>query len=162
MIDDKLNNKKILKEYSIPKLDNFTPMAITYRIKRDFLDEFVAFIQKYGVIGLIIGVVMGTAVNTLVGSFVSNILTPVISKILEFALKGVQLKDLAWEGIRYGAFIDELIKFVLIAIVVFLIIRYVVVYFLNDEEKEKFNVMKKLDPSLSVENMDFIPVKVAK
>jgi large conductance mechanosensitive channel len=117
--------------------------SILKNMKKEFLDEFIGFIQKYGVIGLAIGVVIGQAVNQLVNSLVTNIVTPIISLILNFALQGQQLRDYKFFGIGIGAFFDDLIKFVLVTFIIYLAIRYIVVHFLNDDEKEKLNLKPK-------------------
>jgi large conductance mechanosensitive channel len=123
--------------------DRYMPKRILENMKKEMFTEFVAFIQKYGVIGLAIGVVIGQAVNQLVGSLVTNIITPVISLILNFALQGQQLRDYKFFGIGLGAFFDDFIKFVLVTFIIYISIRYLAVHFLNDEEKEKLNLLTK-------------------
>jgi len=123
--------------------DRFIPKKILTTMKKEMFTEFVAFIQKYGVIGLAIGVVIGQAVNQLVGSLVTNIITPIISLVLNFALQGQQLRDFKFFGIGIGAFFDDFIKFLLITFIIYLAIRYLVVHFLNDDEKEKLNIPTK-------------------
>jgi len=119
--------------------------SIFKNMKKEFVVEFVDFIKKYGVIGLAIGVVIGQAVNQLVNSLVTNIITPVISLILNFALQGQQLRDYKFFGIGFGAFFDDFIKFTLIIFIIYISIRYLVVHFLSEEEKEKLNITKKIE-----------------
>lgn len=133
----------ITKLKSTLRTKDITPKSILNNMKKEIFTEFIAFIQKYGVIGLAIGVVIGQAVNQLVNSLVTNIVTPIISLILNFALQGQQLRDVKFFGIGIGAFLDDFIKFVLITFIIYIAIKYLVVYFLNDEEKEKLNIRKK-------------------
>ena len=124
--------------------DKFIPKKLLASMKKEVFTEFIGFIQKYGVIGLAIGVVIGQAVNQLVGSLVTNIITPLISLILNFALQGQQLRDYKFFGIGVGAFFDDAIKFVLIIFIIYLSIRYLVVHFLNDDEREKLNLKSRI------------------
>ena len=124
--------------------DRFIPKELLKNMKKEVFTEFIGFIQKYGVIGLAIGVVIGQAVNQLVGSLVTNIITQLISLILNFALQGQQLRDFKFFGIGIGAFFDDFIKFVLVTFIIYITIRYLVVHFLNDEEKEKLNILSKV------------------
>jgi large conductance mechanosensitive channel len=100
----------------------------------DFLKEFLEFLQKFGVIGLAIGVVMGTAVNELVTNLVSNIISPFISLVLNFALRGVQLETIVFYGFGVGSFVNALIKFILIAFVVYVTVKFVISNFMTEAE----------------------------
>ena len=96
------------------------------------LSEFKAFLVKTNALALAIGVIIGTALGAVVSSLVNDIIMPPIGVALggvDFANLKIVLKD-AVNGdaatevaIRWGAFINTIIAFVVIAFVVFLIGR---------------------------------------
>ncbi|MFN0110408.1 MAG: large-conductance mechanosensitive channel protein MscL [Blastocatellia bacterium] len=96
-------------------------------------NEFKEFINKGSVMDLAIGVIIGGAFGKIVSSIVDDLLMPPISKLLA----GVDLKALklvigsktgddgkiAEVAIKYGNFIQTAIEFLIIAFVVFLIVK---------------------------------------
>ena len=101
--------------------------------------EFLDFVKKYGVIGLAIGVVSGGAVKTLVDSIVTNIINPILGVVLG----GVDLKN-ALElrltdksTIYFGAFIADLINFLVLMLIIFLTIKFFIGKFMNDTDHSK-------------------------
>ena len=81
--------------------------------------EFRNFLLKTNALALAIGVIIGTALGTVVTSLVNDIIMPPIGK----ALGGVDFSQLAIDlgdgvAIRYGAFINAVITFVIVAFVV--------------------------------------------
>lgn len=101
------------------------------------LKEFKEFALKGNMIDLAVGVIIGGAFNSLVTSLVDNIIMPVISiftgKIdfsnLFFALDGKEYDTLAQAQnagaatLNYGTFITGLLNFLIMAFVVFLIVK---------------------------------------
>jgi len=88
------------------------------------LKEFKEFAVKGNVMDLAIGVIIGAAFGAIVKSLVEDIITPLIlSPILEKA--GLEnIKELTWgAGIKYGNFLSNVISFVVVAFVLFLIVR---------------------------------------
>ncbi|MCC7520206.1 MAG: large conductance mechanosensitive channel protein MscL [Flavobacteriaceae bacterium] len=88
-----------------------------------FIKEFKEFAVKGNVIDLAIGVIIGGAFGTIVSSLVADVITPLIlSPTLEAA--GVSdIKELAWNGVKYGSFLSALISFIFVAFVLFLIVK---------------------------------------
>ena len=87
------------------------------------LKEFRDFAMRGNVIDLAVGVIIGGAFGKIIGSLVNDVLFPLIGLVLggvNFAEKTFIVKDAV---IKYGAFIQSIIDFVVIAFVVFLIIR---------------------------------------
>ena len=90
--------------------------------------EFKAFLLKTNALALAVGVIIGTALGTVVNSLVNDIIMPPVGLLLggfDFATQRWILKegtppgDAATEvAIRYGAFINAIIAFVVIAFVV--------------------------------------------
>lgn len=86
--------------------------------------EFKAFIAKGNVMDLAVGVIIGGAFSAIVTSFVSDVITPAL---LNPALKAAKVEDLAGlktdGGILYGKFLAAIISFLVIAFVIFLIVK---------------------------------------
>lgn len=90
-----------------------------------FISEFKTFAMRGNVIDLAIGVVIGGAFGKIVGSMVDDIITPAV---LTPALKAAHLTNLAelvvpGTAIKYGNFISQIISFIIVAFVLFMIIK---------------------------------------
>jgi large conductance mechanosensitive channel len=97
------------------------------------LSEFRSFLTKSNALALAIGVIIGTALGGVVTSLVDDIIMPPVGLLLggvDFSELKIVLKastDPAAEvAIRWGAFINALITFIVIALVVFWIGRAVI------------------------------------
>ena len=102
-----------------------------------FRKEFKEFIMRGNVMDMAVGVIVGGAFSTIVSSLVDDIIMPVISLItgkidftnLFFALDGGDYKTLAAAKeagasvVAYGSFIQNVIQFLIIALVLFLVIK---------------------------------------
>ena len=89
--------------------------------KKRIHKEFMDFVQKFNFVPLAIGFVIGAASKDVVNSLVKDIISPIIGIFLpEGALEGVVI-EIANAEIRIGAFLNELIVFFIIAVVVFLV-----------------------------------------
>jgi large conductance mechanosensitive channel len=87
------------------------------------LKDFKAFIMRGNVVDLAVAVVIGAAFAAIVASLVDNVITPLL---LTPALNAANLQDidkLAWGTVKYGLFLAAVIKFVIIAFILFLIIK---------------------------------------
>jgi len=88
------------------------------------LKEFKDFAVKGNVLDLAVGVIIGAAFGKIVSSLIEDVITPLI---LTPALKAAQLskiEDLTiFSGVKYGLFMSAVINFVIIAFVLFLIIK---------------------------------------
>jgi len=99
--------------------------------------EFKAFVTKGNLVQLAVAFIMGVAFATLVKSFIEDIVMPLIGKAagnVDFANLYVNLSGTAYPSavaareagaaaIYYGAFVNNLVNFLLIAFVVFLLVR---------------------------------------
>ena len=95
-----------------------------------FFAEFKKFITRGNVLDMAVGVVVGSAFTAIVNSLVKDILNPIIGLItggIDFSNLKIVLKPASGEvaelAIRYGLFINAIIQFVLIAFVLFLIVK---------------------------------------
>ncbi|MBC7413018.1 MAG: large conductance mechanosensitive channel protein MscL [Bacteroidia bacterium] len=87
------------------------------------IKEFKEFAMKGNVVDLAIGVVIGGAFGKIVASLIEDVITPLI---LSPALKAAHLSniaDLKIGAVKYGSFLSSVISFVIVAIVLFMIIK---------------------------------------
>ena len=88
------------------------------------ISEFKDFIAKGNVMDLAVGVIIGGAFGAIVNSLVADVITPAL---LNPALKAAQVEDLAGlktdGGILYGKFLAAVISFLVIAFVIFLMVK---------------------------------------
>jgi len=87
--------------------------------------EFKDFALKGNVLDLAVGVVIGAAFNAIVKSMVDDIITPLL---LTPALEAAHLKNLTelvipGTAVKYGNFLSNVISFIIVAFVLFLIIK---------------------------------------
>jgi large conductance mechanosensitive channel len=88
-----------------------------------FVKEFREFALKGNVIDLAIAVIIGAAFGAIVSSLVDDVITPLL---LTPALKAAHAEDLdklTWGAVKYGKFLAAIIKFLLVALVLFFIIQ---------------------------------------
>ncbi|XGW00405.1 MAG: large conductance mechanosensitive channel protein MscL [Leptolyngbya sp. BL-A-14] len=93
------------------------------RANGGFWADFQKFIMRGNVIDLAVAVVIGGAFGKIVESFVGDVITPAL---LTPALKaaGVDgIEKLSANGVKYGLFLSAIINFLVIAFVLFLVIR---------------------------------------
>lgn len=88
------------------------------------ISEFKEFIAKGNAMDLAVGVIIGAAFGKIVSSLVDDVITPAL---LNPALKAANLdkiQDLKTEGgILYGNFLSALLSFIIIAFVIFLLVK---------------------------------------
>jgi large conductance mechanosensitive channel len=107
------------------------------------LQEFKEFIAKGNVMDMAIGVIMGTAFGAIVKSLVSDVIMPPIGLLLggvDFANLYILLEEgdpgkpyasladaqaAGAVSINYGVFIDTIISFLIVALVIFIVVRYI-------------------------------------
>jgi len=87
------------------------------------LKEFREFINKGNVIDLAVAVIIGAAFGAIISSLVDDVITPLLLKPA-FEAAGVNdLNKLTWGAVKYGNFLSAVLKFLVIAFILFLIIR---------------------------------------
>jgi large conductance mechanosensitive channel len=88
------------------------------------IKEFKEFAMKGNVIDLAIGIVIGAAFGKIVNSLIEDVITPLL---LQPALKAAHLTNLheltAFGSVKYGLFLSAVINFVIVAFVLFMIIK---------------------------------------
>ena len=99
---------------------------------KGFIAEFKEFISRGSVIDLAVGVIIGSAFTAIVNSLVNDIIMPIVGIIiggLNFAdIKYVitpATADAAESAIYYGTFIQNIINFLIIAFVIFIMVKMI-------------------------------------
>ena len=97
-----------------------------------FISEFKAFAVRGNVVDLAVGVVIGAAFGKIVSSFVADIVMPPLGLAIggvDFSKLAVVLKESADPtkvvALRYGAFLQTLFDFVIIAFAIFLVVKLI-------------------------------------
>ena len=93
--------------------------------------EFRAFLTKSNALALAVGIILGVALGTVVKSLVDDIIMPPIGLLfggVDFASQQIVLKEATATSdaiaIRYGLFLSTLLTFIIVALVVFLITKW--------------------------------------
>ncbi len=114
--------KKITKEKIIEK-------------QKGTIKEFKDFISRGNVIDLAVGVIIGGAFGKIVTSIVNDILMPIIGIIiggLDFSNLTIKVKDAT---IAYGAFIQNIIDFLIVSACIFCLIKFIEKFKKKEEKK---------------------------
>lgn len=136
------------------------------------LSEFREFIARGNVIDLAVGVIIGAAFTTITTSLVDQVIMPPIGLLLS----GIDFSHLEWVlkpddpatkanelvAIQYGAFINACIKFMIVAWVVFLLVKLVNVIRRNDAAKETPPPAPTTEQKLLTDIRDLLKKQAAK
>lgn len=94
--------------------------------KKSFMQEFMDFLNKYGVIGLAIAFVMGAAITKLVAALVADLIMPIIGALIPGGDWRTATLDIGNIKFMVGDFVGALIDFIIIALVIFMIVKTIV------------------------------------
>ncbi|MEM1564224.1 MAG: MscL family protein [Candidatus Bathyarchaeia archaeon] len=87
--------------------------------KKGLWNEFLDFISKYKVMGMAVAFILGIYLGTLVQALVGDLIMPIITLVLP----GVEWEAFVLGPFRIGHFVGALITFLIVAFVVFLIVK---------------------------------------
>ena len=127
--------------------------------KNKTLQEFKEFVSKGNILDMAIGVVMGTAFKEIINSVVD-----IIMQLVSLAI-GVNFDELTWivhPGaaneviIKYGAFIQNVIDFFVIAVCLFLVIKILAAFHRKKEEEVKEEIAAEPEKSDEVKLLEEI------
>lgn len=91
---------------------------------KKLMEEFKTFITKGNIIDLAIGVIIGSAFSGLVTSLLDNIISPILGFFSYGGINGFSIT--LWKAeLRIGAFFMDIINFIIMAAVVFLMMKAV-------------------------------------
>jgi len=99
---------------------------------KKLMSEFKAFISRGNVIDLAVGVIIGGAFTSIVNSLVKDIVMPIIGMLfggidftyLKYVITPAE-GDVAEAAIYYGNFIQNIVNFLLIAFVIFMVVKFI-------------------------------------
>lgn len=89
---------------------------------KKFFQEFKAFALRGNVIDLAVGVIIGAAFQSVVKSLTDDLLSPLIGMFAKTDLTGLTL-TLGGTELRYGAFLTAVINFLIMAFLIFLLVK---------------------------------------
>lgn len=117
------------------------------------MNEFKKFISRGNVVDMAVGVIIGGAFGKIVTSLVNDILMPLIGTVLgglDFSNLSIKINEAT---ILYGAFIQSIVDFLIIAVCIFTMIK-IFEKFKNEEKKEEIKQEpKKSDEVLLLEEI---------
>jgi large conductance mechanosensitive channel len=87
--------------------------------------EFKAFLDEYKVMGLAVAFIMGIAATALVQSLVNDVIMPIITPFIPGGEWKAATLIIGPIVIKWGSFVSQLINFLILALVVFMIAKYV-------------------------------------
>ncbi len=134
-----------------------TPVKLVKKVtESQFMKEFKEFINRGNVVELAIGVAVGGAFTTIVKSLVDDIIMPITSLLAggaDFSSLAIDVPNIfgadTTAHIAYGNFLQNVVNFLIIAFVVFIIVRFLNQMNANakkveeDLKKEKERVKEK-------------------
>lgn len=105
------------------------------------IKEFKEFVMRGNVLDLAIGVIIGAAFSAIVNSLVADIITPLIVSLTSQAAIGDLAIQIGTATLTYGNFIQAIIDFLIIAFVLFIIIK-------------SANKFKRKNPEMDIEEVE--------
>ena len=118
---------------------------------KKYVSEFKKFIAKGNVVDLAVAVIIGGAFGKIVTSLVNDILMPVIGVILgglDFTTLSINFRSAT---INYGMFIQNIVDFLIIAICIFIFVKFIERILPKKEEKKE--ATKKADDVILLEEI---------
>ena len=85
--------------------------------------EFKDFVMKGNVIDLAIAVIIGGAFGAIVNSLIADVITPLLLNPALDAAGVKNIAELTWGAVKYGNFLSAVISFLVIAFVLFMLIK---------------------------------------
>lgn len=90
---------------------------------KNTLSEFKAFLNKGNVVDLAVAVIIGGAFGKIVSSLTDDVITPLLLKPAMDAANVDKLAELSLGSVKYGSFLSTIINFVIVAFVMFWIVK---------------------------------------
>ncbi|OCN05513.1 hypothetical protein A4S06_08660 [Erysipelotrichaceae bacterium MTC7] len=95
---------------------------------KNFMQDFKAFAMRGNMIDMAVGVVIGGAFGTIINSIVNDLIMPFVALLTdssEMAKAAIQIGERGGEPVllKYGAFLQSVINFLIIAFCIFVVVR---------------------------------------
>lgn len=123
--------------------------------KVKIIDEFKAFISRGNVLDLAVGVIIGASFQSLVTSLTDNIISPILGCFSEVDFSDYVL-NIGNLSLRYGSFFTDVINFVIMAFVVFLIVKVMNRLLIKHQEETKEEIVEGEEVVLLKEIRDLL------
>lgn len=95
------------------------------RIIMGLVKEFREFALKGNIIDLAVALVIGAAFGAIISSLVDDVITPLLLTPALDAIGASDISALKWGAVKYGNFLAAVIKFIMVALVLFGVIKAV-------------------------------------
>ena len=89
---------------------------------KSFFNEFKEFAMRGNVMDMAVGIIIGAAFTAIVTSLVDDIISPIIGLFVKVDFNGL-VATVSGVDIKYGAFIMAVINFLIVAFVIFVLIK---------------------------------------
>lgn len=113
---------------------------------RGFFHDFKEFLMQGNVVDLAVAVIIAGAFGKIVTSLIEDIITPAILNPAMEAANVDELSKLSYNGIKYGSFLAAVLNFVVIAFVIFLMIKAIEASRKKLERKQAMAEETQVDP----------------
>ncbi|MCX7654488.1 MAG: MscL family protein [Fervidobacterium sp.] len=90
---------------------------------KKLIKEFSDFLKQYNVIGLAVAIIIGGKLNQFVTSFVNDFLMPAIFQPVLTRMRLGRIEEINWHGIYWGKVVSAGIDFLIVAFLVFILVR---------------------------------------
>lgn len=118
------------------KVDRLARNSVNAIKRVPLIEEFKTFISRGNVLDLAVGVIIGGAFQKLVTSLTDNIISPILGCFTEADFTAYSLK-IGNLNLKYGAFLTDIINFIIMAFIVFLIVKFMNKLFIKTTEEDK-------------------------
>ena len=112
-----------LNQFLVEPLGIFKCVSRKGDILIPMIKDFVQFLKEFNVISLAVGFIMGTASTSLIGSLVKDVLMPLVEPLMSVESWKEAVVTIGPVQIGYGSFLAELINFVILALIIFIITK---------------------------------------
>ncbi len=119
---------------------------------KGFITEFKEFILRGNVMDMAIGVIIGGAFQGIVSALTEDVINPLINGIGGAEVGGT-IKIYGGQVIKYGDFITAIINFIIMAFVLFLLLKVVNKIMSVGKKKEEEKVVIKSDEAILLEEI---------
>jgi large conductance mechanosensitive channel len=90
---------------------------------KGFVNEFKAFLDKYGVLGLAVAFILALYLGNLVKALVGDLLLPIIGLVNPSSNLTSYVAVFRGQNFAFGDFLNNVITFIIVAFVIFLIVK---------------------------------------
>lgn len=99
-----------------------------------FVKDFRDFALKGNVVELAVAVIIGAAFGAIISSLVDDVITPLLLTPALEAAGAEDIDKLTWGTVKYGKFLAAVIKFIIVALVLFLVVKSLARFIRKKEE----------------------------